>query len=1036
MKRFPIVPVIFSLAIIQSTLSIPVSAQSTNEDSRRQETDGLVESYRKLQQPQQQTVQAEASLDAGPIINILQNQPALTLQIKKVLIQDAFDQGRLLDQDDLTDAVLYDLIQREQTIRLIASKEIVSRHYIDLKPTDEEIFRARAERRQIERLESSDEMRQQQKQAQEDEENGVARQAVVRTSAQGNTTSQSKRPVVPTYDPSASGRSLDQRDLPRISPSELPQLLTASADGRASQSAIRAGSSVPAISPSIAQEPTLPSEVGVLSGENEVPLQQRRRYQGSSLDDSGQQRFRRKASPYASVPALIDLYQQAPAQGGKLERFGAAVFANGTGNFDELPMDVPVGPDYIVGPGDGINVELWGSVSQRLQRVVDRQGRVSLPEVGTVQVSGKTLAQVQQALQSNLRAEFRDVQADVSLARLRTVRIYVVGDVVNPGAYDVSSLSTPLNALYVAGGPTARGSMRLVKHYRGKELIEDVDIYDLFLHGLTGDLKRLEPGDTILIPPAHAEVALEGMVRRPALYELNQEKTLDKVLELAGGVLPSGALRHIQVERLEAHESRVMLSLDLPETDTQNEVAAALADFKVQDGDRIRVSPILPYAQKSVYLDGHVYRPGKYAYRDGMRVSDLLHSYSDMLPEPSRRHAELIRLSAPDFHPTVVAFHIDEALKGDANSNLLLQPLDTIRIFGRYDFEDPPEVIVSGEVRRPGPHLTSGDLQVRDAVYLAGGLTPDAMVSDAQIFRRENGQITVMSINLERALKGDAASNVLLHSRDRLIIHRDLTKLDPPSVLVEGEVAKPGKYPLGIEMTASELVRLAGGFTRGAYTDLADLSRYTLHDGAKVLGGHQQIEIAKAFTSRDADVPLHDGDVLTIREIAGFKDIGSTVTVRGEVMHPSIYGIRDGEHLSSVLKRAGGFSPGAYPQGIVLSRISLREIEEKNREDMLRRLQAETSAQKYKPGTNPADVAVSQQSFFLQEQQIVERFKNQPPVGRLVVRISSDIGKWQNTPEDVEVRKGDVIVIPKRPTQVMVTGQVYNPTAVTYVPGK
>src|SRR6185312_11684245 len=165
--------------------------------------------------------------------------------------------------------------------------------------------------------------------------------------------------------------------------------------------------------------------------------------------------------------------------------------------------------------------------------------------------------------------------------------------------------------------------------------------------------------------------------------------------------------------------------LDLPESDSQDQVAAALASFQVLDGDKIRIFPILPYAQKTVFLDGHVYRPGKYAYRDGMKISDLLHAYSDMLPEPSHRHAELIRLSAPDFRPTVVPFNIDEALKKDPNSDLLLQPLDTVRIFGRYDFEDPPEVTVSGEVRKPGTHRTSGDVDVRDAVYLAGGLTPD-----------------------------------------------------------------------------------------------------------------------------------------------------------------------------------------------------------------------------------------------------------------------------------------------------------------------
>src|SRR5207247_1511010 len=163
-------------------------------------------------------------------------------------------------------------------------------------------------------------------------------------------------------------------------------------------------------------------------------------------------------------------------------------------------------------------------VSQRLHRVVDREGRLSLPEIGSVQVSGHTLGDVQRIVQTSLRSQFRELEADLSLERLRTVRVYVVGDVQRPGAYDVSSLSTPLNGLYEAGGPTSKGSMRTLKHYRGNQLVENVDLYDLLLHGVHSGMQRLESGDTILIPPIGQEITLEGMVRRPAIYELAGEK--------------------------------------------------------------------------------------------------------------------------------------------------------------------------------------------------------------------------------------------------------------------------------------------------------------------------------------------------------------------------------------------------------------------------------------------------------------------------------------------------------------------------------
>ncbi len=354
----------------------------------------------------------------------------------------------------------------------------------------------------------------------------------------------------------------------------------------------------------------------------------------------------RKRSPYADIPSLYDMYIQAVPRPSTPQRFGAAVFENGTRDLQWMPMDLPAGPDYVVGPGDGLTVSLWGGVSQRLQRTVDREGRISLPEVGPILVSGESLSDLQQSLQQVLRSQFRDVSADVSLSRLRTIRIYEVGDVANAGAYDISSLSTPLNALFVAGGPTALGSMRILKHYRGDQLVQVVDVYDLLLHGVKANLQRLENGDTVLVPPIGSQVTVEGMVRRPAVYELKDEKTLADVLDLAGGLLPAATLRHVEVQRTVAHDKQTMLSLDIPETVGDAEVTKKLESFEIHDGDQIRIFPIAAYNQDAVYVEGHVVRPGKYSFHENMRVTDVVSSYKDLLPEPSTQYAEIIRLNA------------------------------------------------------------------------------------------------------------------------------------------------------------------------------------------------------------------------------------------------------------------------------------------------------------------------------------------------------------------------------------------------------
>jgi len=1062
------------------------------------------------------------SLSPDRILSILRQEPGLVFQVKKALVRKAFEQGRILDPNDLTDDALFSLIRQDDNIRVIATHEIVDRSYIKAKPTREELARDLPCRQMMptgadvlaskQPDQSSSSTTAKRGPSQEEaywlkHENDLdcyltqylPYGTVPYPSGQAQYTQSPAQPQYPAsqypsrqqypqqqypqqqYPPSQApqqgpstdyrrqleltqtqpsqgyfGMESDQSEMASIQPDELPSLLSASQTGSLSSPLSRRGmgagsggvsglSMPPDLGSSLGSP--LGSSIGSLLGnqngasglsqqarledQNRFPLQQ------YSFPKPPQQPIlRHRPNPYADVPSLYDLYAQYSKRSPRLERFGEDVFRNGTGNLDELPMDLPAGPDYVVGSGDGLTISLTGGISQRLQRVVDREGRVALPEVGAVEVSGRSLGDVQHLVQTVLRSQFRGVEADVSLSRIRTVRVYVTGDVERPGAYDVSSLSTPLNALYIAGGPTSGGSLRILRHYRGKQLIQEVDVYDLLLHGIRGDVQRLQAGDTIQVPPLKGEVTIEGMVRRPAIYELNGEKGLAEVLELAGGVLPSGTLRHVDVERVESHEDRTMLRLDIPETDNDASVNKALEDFAVQDGDKIKITPILPYADKTVYLDGHVSRPGKFAYSDGMKVTDLIKSYKDLLPEPSTTHAEIIRLSQPDFAPEVLTFNLDDALAGKAQ-DLVLKPFDIVRVFGRFDFEDPPVITVTGEVRDPGDHLTNGVAHLRDAVYLAGGTTRDALLDDAQVFRKTSeGKLEVISVNLGKALEGDAKDNIALEPKDRVFIHRDLNKLDPPTVAVEGEVARPGKYPLGDHMTAAGLVRLAGGFKRGAYTEDADLTRYEVAQGSKVVSDHVTVPIAKAMADElDADVRLRDGDVLAIRQLTGWKDVGAMITVTGEVVHPGTYGIQDGERLSSIIQRAGGFRNGAYPYGAVFERVQVREMQEKNRADLIERVRNEAAEIKVAPGMDE-DQQMTAQATVLQYKSTIENLQNTPPAGRLVIHISSNVKHWANTSADIQVRAGDTIHIPKRPNVVLVDGSVYNPTAITFKPGK
>ena len=822
------------------------------------------------------------SLPAEQIIELLREKPELMIELKKVAAEKLQAQGVDVQEDSITDEMLYGRIASDAELRNSLTMWLRARGYVsgaDVHQTASAV------------LDSDDESK--------DRYTSSAR-------------------MLASVPPDAYDRAtLNSDQTPELSPLSLPSRDSSMPPSRDTSMPLPLSSRLPRSQPPPANK------------ESEVPAEPN---------------LIRQPTPF-NLLSLRDLYTQVPDQSSSLKRFGSNAFVSRGMNAPQLALDIPAGPEYELGPGDAINIDLWGGLSQRFTRTVDQEGRIVLPEAGPVVVAGMSLERAQKVIESALAPQFRNARVELSMSRLRVIRVYVVGDVQRPGAYDISSLSTPLNALYAAGGPTAIGSLRIVRHSRGQEMVGEIDLYDFLLRGVRGDTARLKSGDTIVVPPAGSQVTIAGMVRRPAIYELRNETTLAQVIDLAGGLLVSAAMDSIKVERIEAHESRVTVSVSMPSSNNTAVVQKALESFSVQDGDRVTVAPILPYSERSIYLEGHVIRPGKYPYRDNMGLTDVLRSYQDLLPEPADQ-AELVRLRPPDYRPETIDFSLSQVLIG--NDPIHLQPFDTIRIFGRYEF-------------------------------------------------------------------------------------------DAPKVTVQGEVLRPGNYPLPEGLTAGQLVRMAGGFKRSALTDKADLISYVVKDGKKVVIRRATVNIGRAVDEDDdpiVDPSLKPGDVLTVHKIAGWDDIGASLTINGEVANPGVYGILEGERLSSVIKRAGGFRATSYPQGAVLVRKQVREVEEKSREELIRQIETTSAGARLSPSITGADQAGTLQLVMQQQQQVLERLRKQPPSGRLVIKISSDISAWEGTPADVELRSGDVLLIPKMPSFVLVSGQVYNTAALTYVPGK
>jgi len=974
--------------------------------------------------------------------DLLRKEAGLLVELKRWVAKEATDRGQILDDADLTDKAIFERLNRDLKFLSVATRLLQRYGYLmpklnpDSEAAREHEVLVREQRRHLRAAEEEEKVDEEKR---TDEEKNPQKEMKRAKACNGGECAERGQAQVPQETRGNYTEKPEDPNRPKV------QTIADSESGGFPLSArqnYETSSLAPTATRLVDESPAQPAEFALMETPKASSAERKRTpaaQPGGEVDKGvpGRTRLLARTSPYADIPSLYDMYVQASARPLVLERFGIDVFRNGTLDSGSFPMDLPVGPDYVVGPGDGLAIDLWGGVAQRLYRTVDREGRLSLPEVGPVLVSGRTMTEVQETVQHVLRTQYRNVSADISLSRLRTVRVYVVGDVQHAGAYDISSLSTPLNALFAAGGCTGEGSLRNLKHFRGNQLIEVIDAYDLLLRGVRSDLKRLENGDTLLVSPIGPQITVEGMVRRPAIYELHEEKNLAEVLDLTGGILPAAALRHIEVQRIEAHQKRTMLSLDISETEDAAGLAKRFETFAVQGGDVVHIFPIAPFNQDAVYLQGHVLRPGRYSFQKGMKLTGIIASQADLLPEPAGKYAEIIRLNAPDYRPSVESFNLAAALSNPADAPVL-QALDTVRICSRYDFDEPPRIWVGGEVRHSGAFQTSGEAHLRDAIYLAGNVTADAFLDTAQLIRNSpDGSLKILSINLRDALAGDPLDNIIVQPRDRIVVHRNPANVDPPSVFVKGEVAKPGRYPLTTNLHIEDLLRLAGGLKRSAFTERADLTRYSFNSSQEKIGEHREVSIAAALAGDpNEDLLLRDGDILTIRQLPGWNDIGASITVKGEMGHPGTYGIRSGERLSSVLKRAGGFRPTAYPAAAVLEREQVRELQEKNKEELIQRIEQEGATAKVSFNESAKDQAELQQAALQQRQRVLESLRKMPVSGRMVINLRANLREFENSPDDIEVRAGDSLYIPKRPGFVTVIGQVYNSNAMTFEPRK
>ncbi len=572
----------------------------------------------------------------------------------------------------------------------------------------------------------------------------------------------------------------------------------------------------------------------------------------------------------------------------ELKPYGYDLFAGSPTTFAPV-TEIPVPVDYTVGPGDQVRVQYFGKTTASYDLYVGRDGLLQIPELGPIAAAGQQFSELKQVIGQRVSDQMIGVQAFVTLGELRSIRVFMLGDVNRPGSYSVSSLSTMTNALFVSGGIKPIGSLRNIQLKRQGEVVANLDLYDLLIRGDTSNDARLQPGDVIFVPPVGRRVGVSGEVNRPAIYELaGGDSDLGEVITLAGGFSSNAYKPLSQLERISSSGLREIYDLDL----SQEEPLSTT----VRDGDILKVFPSLNRTDNIVQLEGLAERPGNYEWSQGMRVKDLVRGYDDVIPEADLQYALVVSRNLLNGSVSVRSFSLERAFaNGNSPHNLELRKRDRLLIFDdsgrseegeeeeevsqrrelldpvieslkRQATSDEPQKIVeiTGHIRYPGEYPLEEEMTLNDLVRAAGGFSQDAFTLNGELIRFEDNQRRQRETVLLPVQLDQAGSGLELELRpfDQVLIKRIPDWAEQKTITVTGEVRFPGVYRIERGETLTSILHRAGGLTDLAYPDAALFLRESLRQSEQ-----EQIERLRARIREDINASNLQDDVSAAQSI-------------------------------------------------------------------------------------------------------------------------------------------------------------------------
>lgn len=616
--------------------------------------------------------------------------------------------------------------------------------------------------------------------------------------------------------------------------------------------------------------------------------------------------------------------------------YGYELFEKSTIGLGKATMD----DNYRVGAGDTFQISIWGSENASFTAAITSTGELLLPNFGSAYVEGLKFAEMKMAVNDIVGSKLSGFEMSVIPVKARRNNIFVVGEVTNPGSYELDGTATALTALFMCGGPSRQGSMRKIEVRRGAKIVGTFDVYDFLTRGDRSKDVELREGDTVFVPLSGPKVLVNGAVRRPAIYELKgDEMTIGAALTLAGGITQVADLKKIQVRRLQAHSGQIVFSREISRKDGKFEGNATA----LQDLDTIMVFAISPRNLEMISLEGHVFEPGVRPWRQGLKLSEILQTPQMFKREPALEYGEILR-------------------EGGAG-----------------------------------------------------------------------GEYEVVSFNPGRVLNQEPGFDIELHPKDRIVIFPASLMRDMAKVSINGHVVNPGTVGFTAGMRVKDLVYRSGGLKQGASLVAAELSRRTIVNGKLALD-RIEIELGKAMNDDSLqNITLQPFDSLMIRSIPDWQ-VDSYINLAGEFKYPGRYSFQPGERLSAVIKRAGGYGDKAYLKAAIFTRAAVKKAQADARgrkfEQIRQEQQINANDSQYLVGSYPSEQSARElaKEQYRDLLQILERSQ---PEGRVIIRLD-ELDQLANSKYDVVLEPGDELMLPNRPTSVMVEGAVYNSMGVLW----